>query len=278
MPDCYSIPVDADGVNAVDLLSDATDLSKQQIKQAMQKGAVWLEAKGPAKRLRRAKKVLGKGDQLYFYHDPKVLAAEIDAPQLIADEGEYSVWYKPHGVLSQGSKWGDHCTLYRWSETHLQPQRPAMLVHRLDRAATGLMLLGHSKKATALLAGMFENRQLTKVYRVKVHGDLSALNQPITIDRSLEQKRSVSHVRCLESDGQCSLLEVTIETGRKHQIRQHLSGLGAPVVGDRLYGQTDDEEDLQLTAYRLAFECPLSGASRSYCLDKSLLPTLGTHY
>lgn len=278
MPDRYSIPVNADGVNAVDLLSDASGLSKQLIKQAMGKGAVWLERKGPAKRLRRAKKALHKGDQLYFYHDPTVLAVEIETPQLIADEGEYSVWYKPHGVLSQGSKWGDHCTLYRWSETHLQPQRPAMLVHRLDRAATGLMLLGHSKKATALLAGMFENRQLTKVYRVKVHGDLSTLNQPITIDRSLEQKSSVSHVRCLESDGQCSLLEVTIETGRKHQIRKHLSGLGAPVVGDRLYGKKDDEEDLQLTAYRLAFECPLSGASRSYCLDKSLLPTLYTHY
>ena len=278
MSDCYSIPVKTEGANAVELLSGASGLSRQLIKQAMQKGAVWLESKGPAKRLRRAKKVLAKGDQLYFYYAPEVLAAEIETPRLIADEGEYSVWYKPHGVLSQGSKWGDHCTLYRWVETHIEPQRPAMVVHRLDRAATGLMLLGHSKKATARLAKLFENRQLTKVYRVKAHGDLRAFNQPITIDKTLDQKKSTSHIRCLESDGQCSLLEVTIETGRKHQIRRHLAALGTPVVGDRLYGKKGDEEDLQLTAYRLAFECPLSGTARDYCLDKSLLPRLCTHY
>jgi len=129
-----------------------------------------------------------------------------------------------------------------------------------------------------LLAGLFERRQLKKVYRVKVHGDLRVFNQPITIDKNIEQKKAVSHVRCLESDEAYSLVEVTIETGRKHQIRRHLADLGAPVVGDRLYGQKGDAEDLQLTAYRLAFECPLSGVVRDYSLDKSLLPTLCTHY
>ncbi|RKZ94879.1 MAG: RNA pseudouridine synthase, partial [Gammaproteobacteria bacterium] len=63
-----------------------------------------------------------------------------------------------------------------------------------------------------------------------------------------------------------SLLDVTIETGRKHQIRRHSAELVYPVVGDRLYGKEGDTEDLKLTAYFLAFECPYSHTQKSFNL------------
>jgi tRNA pseudouridine32 synthase/23S rRNA pseudouridine746 synthase len=69
-------------------------------------------------------------------------------------------------------------------------------------------------------------------------------------------------------DKQQSIVEVRIETGRKHQIRRHLADLGHPVVGDRLYGSgAGDDIDLQLTAYLLAFRCPVSGEKVEYSLQ-----------
>ena len=118
----------------VDLLSEASGISKQGVKAAMNKGAVWVTRGKTTQRLRRAKRTLRKGDEVHLYYDEFVLAMVPPEPLLLADVGAYSVWNKPCGLLSQGSKWGDHCTVVRWAEQHLKPQRPAFTVHRLDRA------------------------------------------------------------------------------------------------------------------------------------------------
>ena len=247
--------------SAVDLLAEATGFSKQHIKQIMQKGAVWVTlASGSeknAQRLRRAKKTLQPGDELHLYYDEKVLAEEPPVPKLIADEGAYSVWYKPYGLRSQGSKWSDHCTIARWVETHFEPQRPAFVVHRLDRAATGLIIIAHKKSIAALFSRMFANRKMEKRYRAVVHGKFPDSPQPYTMSQPIDERAAVSHATLLKYDAKQdrSLLEVHIETGRKHQIRRHLSEAGYPLVGDRLYGKADarDDENLQLTACYLTF-------------------------
>ena len=71
-----------------------------------------------------------------------------------------------------------------------------------------------------------------------------------------------------------SLLDIRIETGRKHQIRHHLASMDFPVVGDRLHGRDQQGDNLQLTACSLSFCCPLSGESRHYQLPEPLLPKL----
>ncbi len=272
----FHVDVKEDDVNAVTVLAEISGLSKQRIKQAMQRGAVWLTHRGSCRRIRRAKKELRAGDQLDFYYDERVLASEPIAPLLIADEGDYSVWYKPCGLLSQGSKWGDHCTVSRWAEQHLTPQRPAFIIHRLDRAASGLILVGHAKKATAALSQLFMSRAIEKHYRVLVHGKFPDAPSPYTINIEIDGRASTSHVTIIAYDEQQhrSLLSVHIETGRKHQIRRHLSETGYAVVGDRLYGSGDDTEDLQLTACQLAFENPLNGKQCRYRLADEFLPTL----
>lgn len=272
----HHIAITESGRTALDWLASHTKLSKQRIKQTMDKGAVWLTHGKHTQRLRRAKRTLSEGDTLHLYYDETVLQQLVAEPLMIADEGTYSVWYKPCGMLSQGSKWSDHCTINRWVEKHLTPQRPAFIVHRLDRAATGLILIAHSKQATQALSACFENRVMDKRYRAIVHGDCSRRQQPETITDEIDGRRACSHVRCLEyhTESDRSLLEIQIETGRKHQIRRHLAGIGHPIEGDRLYGVGDEKNDLQLTACSLAFRCPLTGQERQYLLPHKLTPKL----
>lgn len=254
---------------AIALLQRATGLSKQRIKWAMAQGAVWLSRGRNTRRLRRARRVLHSGDELHLYYDAKILAETPVEPTLIADVGGYSVWHKPYGLRSQGSKWGDHCTMVRWAERHLQPERPAFTVHRLDRAANGLILVAHSKSMAAALAALFRKREVEKRYRVLVAGDFSKHPDPLRVEQPIDDKEAVSEFSHQQvcAEGRQSLIDVRIETGRKHQIRRHLAGLNHPVIGDRLYGAgEEDGVDLQLTACLLAFHCPVNDAQVEYRL------------
>ena len=253
---------------AVDLLHEASGLSKGQLKAAMNKGAVWLTRGKNTQRLRRAKRELRAGDEIHFYYDPGVLAEAPAEPVLMADAGAYSVWDKPFGLRSQGSKWGDHCTVTRWAERHLLPERPAFVVHRLDRAANGLMLVAHTRAVAAALSGLFHDRKVEKRYRALVAGDFSGQPNPLRVDTPIGGKQAISEFAFVRHDGGHSLIGVRIETGRKHQVRRHLAETGFPVVGDRLYGDgAKDGVDLQLTACLIAFRCPVSGEPVEYRLD-----------
>ena len=238
----------------------------------MTKGAVWITRGNSSQRLRRAKRDLQSGDEIHLYYDERVLSQTPPEATLIADKGDYTVWHKPRGMRSQGSKWGDHCTVMRWAEQHLEPERTTFTVHRLDLATNGLILVAHTKRMAAELGRLFRERQVVKRYRAVVHGDLSELAAPRTIEEPVEDKAARSEVTFLQlsDDGRRSLIDVRIYTGRKHQIRRHLASIGHPIVGDRLYGSGErDGVDLQLTAYLLSFDCPVEQTHVEYCLPDS---------
>lgn len=241
---------------AVDALSDASGLPKQRIKDAMNKGACWWTHKGKQVRLRKAKREVRPGTRLQLFYDDTVLGRKPEPAELLDDRGRYTVWFKPHGMLSQGSQWGDHCSLLRWAEVQLS--RDCFLVHRLDADAAGLMLIAHDSKAAGALSQCFAGRTMTKHYQARALGILDVRDQ--LVDTAVDGKAAVSRVDTIGIDEatQTSLLQVTIETGRKHQIRKHLAGIGHAIVGDRLYGQPAPVP-LQLLACYLEFDCPLTG-------------------
>jgi tRNA pseudouridine32 synthase/23S rRNA pseudouridine746 synthase len=264
------VKIESPGDSSLDLLQQSTGLSKQRIKLAMTQGAVWMTRGRNTQRLRRAKRALNIGDEVHLYYDADILAQIPPEPTLVADLGGYSVWNKPCGLRSQGSKWGDHCTLVRWAERNLQPERTAFTVHRLDRAANGLMLVAHSKKVAATLSRLFSVRAVEKRYRALVWGDFSEHPDPMRVEQPIDEKEAISEfsLNKIKGNGSRSLVDVRIETGRKHQIRRHLAELGHPVVGDRLYGKgEEDRVDLQLTACSLAFHCPVNDEWVEYTLD-----------
>ncbi len=255
--------------NALILLHQETSLPKQRIKLAMTHGAVWLTRGKNTQRLRRAKRVLRVGDELHLYYNEKILSEEPIAPKLIADCGGYSVWDKPCGLRSQGSKWGDHCTVVRWAERALD--RSSFTVHRLDRAANGLILIAHTKTIAASLSALFRERKIEKRYQAMVAGNFGEEHSPYRCEIEIDGKAAVSviaHEKFLNKTNQ-SLLSVSIETGRKHQIRRHLAELGYPVVGDRLYGNAPPlGPDLCLSARSLSFNCPVKDRQVSYELHR----------
>lgn len=261
----------------------SAEFSNQQLKTLLALGCIWVaekhvkQAKNSSKitrpgRFRRAKKPLQPGDTVFVYYNHAVLTQTIETPQLICDQQSFSVWYKPKGVLSQGSKWGDHTTLNRWIEMHYRfgeetDARPCWIVHRLDKATDGVMLIAHSKKMARHLSQLFENNQVKKTYQAWVSGQFPEVEQ--RFDFEVNGKSALSFAKGVEylADLDQSLVEVRIETGRKHQIRSHLAQAGFPIIGDRLYSEADNTApDLQLTAIKLVL------------LDDSLPPPHEFHW
>lgn len=259
--------------SAVDLLQANCELSKNRLKQVMQCGAVWLSRGQQTKRLRRAKTELQAGDTLHMYYDAKTIDLQPPPALLIADEGDYSVWHKPSGMFTQGTKWGDHHTIGRWAEQHLEPQRTAKIVHRLDRHTSGLILLAHSKNAAAELSRVFRERDIEKHYWAVIEGEFGAEGEQRRIETAIDDKSALSDVTVLAVEAGRSLLNVQIATGRKHQVRRHLSESGFPIVGDKMFGQ-EAPQGLQLCAVKLAFVCPLTQQPRLYQAPQAMRPSL----
>lgn len=251
------IPVQQDSANAIDLLADRCELSRQQIKLTMSKGAVWVQKGKRSQRLRRATKSLSSGSVLRMYYDKRLLDQLPAEPSLLHDFGVYSVWFKPAGMLAQGTEWGDHCSLLRISELAFDKPRQSFLVQRLDREAFGLMIIAHQQKAAAQLSTLFQQRKIEKHYEIQVDGDVEW--QKLTINTPLDGKHAVSHLekRAYDAEQNRTQLAVSIETGRMHQIRRHCASIGHPVSGDSRYGKKA-ADGLQLKASRLAFDCPIT--------------------
>ncbi|MEN7341361.1 MAG: RluA family pseudouridine synthase [Pseudomonadota bacterium] len=252
-----SLAVTSSEHKAGSLLAAEVGLPISTLKRAMQKGAVWLTRAGQTVRLRRNGRALQPGDQLDLYYNEDVLAQQVGDATLVEDVGDYSVWVKPYGMWSHGSRWADHCALTRFASIALA--RESLIVHRLDRATRGLMLIAHNKKSAAALSALFRERQIDKHYRAVVQSRI-VVGERRVIDTPLDDNPARTEVLVIACDDQQqqSTLDVRIHTGRKHQVRRHLALIGAPVVGDRLYGHAgDDDPDLQLVASHLAFHCPV---------------------
>jgi RluA family pseudouridine synthase len=128
-------------------------------------------------------------------------------------------------------------------------------VHRLDKHTSGVLLFACSAEAHRALNLQFERHAIFKVYHALVFGSPPWREKTIDLplrpngDRQhrtvIDQqagKPAITHLRVLERFAACCLLEAIPETGRTHQIRLHLSAIGLPVIGDKLYGRKADQD------------------------------------
>jgi len=258
------------GEAVADFLTAKSGLSKSKLKDAMNKGAVWLKKKkGGMKRLRRATAVLKKGDHIELHYDERILSITPPSADCLSDRGNYSAWYKPPGMTAQGTLYGDHCSLMRYAELFFSSQRKVFLVHRLDREASGVILIAHDRFAAAALSALFQKNLITKRYRAEVVGDLGEKDPRGTIKLPLDGKSAMTEYQVLSYDPgrNTTAVDIVIRTGRLHQIRRHFEMIGHPVMGDPKYGKGNkNSEGMKLIAVSLRFKCPFTGKEVEFSL------------
>ena len=124
------------------------------------------------------------------------------------------------------------------------------IVHRLDRETSGVMILSKEERHKNYLQEQFANREIHRTYHALVEGKPTKTSGTIhewlvedkflrvrtTSKRTLNAKEAITHWNIEDSDGTASLIQLTIETGRRHQIRVGLANLGNPVIGDEQHG------------------------------------------
>lgn len=177
---------------------------------------------------------------------------------------------KPAGLLAVASERGRQVTALALLRLHLsRPGAPARLwpAHRIDRETSGVLLFARSAEIQAAVQSAWE--RASKTYLALVEGRPSppagVIDQPLWEDRGLfvhvgrrpQAKPARTRYATREARGARTLLEVQLETGRRHQIRAHLAWLGHPVVGDPRYGNPGPR--LCLHAWRLELDHPVDG-------------------
>jgi 23S rRNA pseudouridine1911/1915/1917 synthase len=193
--------------------------------------------------------------------------------------------YKPAGLLVQGDQSGDVCLLElakQWvKQRHQKPGNVFLgLVHRLDRPVAGVMLFARTSKAAARLSEQIRSSSVRKVYLAVVEGKKPASSARLVhlIERLGKNSRIVPRqtpasrearlsYRLLDSAGGRSLLEVELETGRRHQIRLQLAHIGCPIVGDCRYGASEplSARQIALFARQLTIAHPIRHDPLTFC-------------
>ncbi|MEM6326811.1 MAG: RNA pseudouridine synthase [Bacteroidota bacterium] len=202
-------------------------------------------------------------------------------PEVLHLDNHLLVVAKPPGMLSQEDATGDE-DVVMWAKAFLKREfdKPGNvfvgLVHRLDRPVGGAMVLARTSKAASRLGDQFRDRTTEKQYLAMVEGRAEAggravdwlikshgRNRGTRVRRVREgtsgAKKAVLDWRPLAVVGTRSLVEVTLETGRAHQIRVQLAGRGLPIVGDLKYGASGplgDGRGIALHATHLRLDHP----------------------
>ncbi len=192
---------------------------------------------------------LQTGQHLQYHRPPW---QEPDVPltfEVIYEDPDLMVIAKPAGLpVLPGAGFLEHTLLYQLQYRY--PHKTPVPIHRLGRGTSGLMLLARSARARAHLSQQMRNQQIHKIYRTLVGSittpDQFTITQPIgklphpslgyVYGASLTGLAAHSSCQVLRRHSSTTLLEVTIRTGRPHQIRIHLAFAGYPLLNDPLYG------------------------------------------
>ena len=226
-------------------------------------------------------------------HAPKLETGPLAKSAIVYSDSDLVVVDKPAGMLTVADAEGTTDTLANHARTLLRKMggRDGQLgvVHRLDKDTSGLMVFTRSASAQKNLALQFRAHDIERVYNAIVHGAVAAqrietflimdrgdglrgshgLFRRAKADPPKDAKRSVTHVKVLEALAGATVVECRLETGRQHQIRIHLSELGHPLVGERVYdrdytGPVIDAPRTMLHARTLGFVHPRTGQRLSF--------------
>lgn len=192
---------------------------------------------------------------------PKLRTGPLAESAIVFYDRDVIVVDKPAGMLSVADEPGNRETIVDYTRTLLRRMggRGASsalgVVHRLDKDTSGLIVFARTADAKRALAAQFRGHTTDRIYHAIAHGAVTAtrVETYLLLDRGdglrgsyghfrrpkgdapVEAKRAVTHIRPIASLVGATLVECRLETGRQHQIRIHMSELGHPLVGERVY-------------------------------------------
>ena len=204
--------------------------------------------------------------------------------EILHEDSDILVIRKPAGLLTVATIDERERTAYAYLRKYLKehsPRQKLFIVHRLDKFASGVLVFAKSERVQSLLQAVFSRHEIKRKYWAIVEGiieeDHGTIRSYLAQDRSFRMhstedkklgKSAVTHFHVLRRLRNITVLEVTLETGRKNQIRAHLSEKGHPIVGDRAYGCTQDPLGrLGLHAFQLGFKHPVQGTPLEFRTD-----------
>lgn len=251
------------------------DSSKTTLRQLLQSGRVRVNGEIE----KNARREVEEGDAI----DIAQKSVQIALPPGLAilhEDDDLIVVLKSHGLLTVATERERETTTQAYLNQYLKQKGEDRIhvVHRLDRETSGVLVFAKNFDTREALKDQFAAHTVDRVYIALIEG---AMNPPQgTIRSNLLERRdlrmqsvashpdakpAVTHYRTVETKRGYSMLEITLETGRKNQIRTHLSEAGHPILGDRMYGsEVNPIGRLGLHAKLLGFDHPATGKHMVY--------------
>ena len=201
---------------------------------------------------------------------------KMNGVKILFEDDHIIVVNKDAGILSVSTGGRDENTAYNKLKEHVKSQDPKnkiFIVHRLDKNTSGIMMFAKTAEAQQILQSSWKHYILSRKYSVLVEGRVK--EDKGTITSWLKEnsafvvyssktdnggKKAVTNYKVVKKNKNYSLLEASLETGRKNQIRVHMKDIGHPIVGDKKYGATSNPiKRLGLHARVLEFLHPITG-------------------
>ena len=263
------------------VLSTCGEMSRSQASKAIKNGQVSIAGEvidAPSFKVIEGSKIIftPAEDKGPAVQKPK---ENVDLNFVYQDE-DISIINKPRGMVVHPAPGHNDDTLvnYLMEDTNFEfdPNdneniRPG-IVHRIDKDTSGLLAIANNVEAQAILQNEIREGEFHRTYLALVYGNVKnkkfRIDAPLTRPNHTHRKaevdiykgrEAITHCVTLANNGKVSLLKVTLETGRTHQIRAHLAYIGYPIVGDPLYGRRKEEIALKgqaLHAFKLSLIHP----------------------
>ena len=251
------------------------DTSRTTLRQMLQGGRVRVNGEAAID----AKRPVAAGDEVTVVSRAEAVTLP-PTLTLLHEDDDVIVVIKANGLLTVATEREPENNAHQMLNEYLQQKSGGRIhvVHRLDRETSGVLVFAKNFRAREALKEKFAAHDIDRVYVAIVEGKMqpprgtiesNLLERPNlrmeSVKKHPEAKLAITHYKTLDVAGPYSMLEVTLETGRKNQIRAHLSEAGHPIVGDPFYGSTTNPlRRLGLHARVLGFVHPTTGKRMTF--------------
>lgn len=263
------------------LLESMKNSSRNSVKSILTRGQVTINGE----MIKQHNHMLEINDQVEILSNQVAQSiSKIEGLTILHEDEDIIVINKNAGILSVASEREKEMTAYRQITDYVKrvnPKNRIFVVHRLDKATSGIMMFAKSEKVQQALQNTWSDTVKERMYTALVEGDVKktegTISSWLTENSSFKVysspvdnggQHAITHYKKIQSNKNFSLLEVQLETGRKNQIRVHLEEIGHPVAGDKKYGSTGNPlRRLGLHATALSLLHPKTGKLVRYTAE-----------